>query len=275
MKILLIVTGAVVAFLLLAALGLALVLDPMVKRVAEDKGSEALGVPVEIREADASLFGRLSIDGLSAANPDGFREPRAFRFDALSAKARLSSIFDDVVDVKEVRLRRPELTLEFVGARSNLKALLDRLAERRPKEEKDPESRKFRIQIVRVEGAELRIRSDRFAGGEPRTLTLPAIELRDIGNDEGAATVSEILATLVQTLAVEALKAAKDVVPEEILRTLAAEIDEAGRRFGGRLQEISERARQLPGVIREKVEEKVQDEVERGLDKLRERIPRP
>jgi uncharacterized protein involved in outer membrane biogenesis len=127
-KILLIVTGSVVAFLLLAALGLALILDPMVKRVAQDKGSEALGVPVEIRDADASLFGRLSIEGLSAANPQGFQEPRAFRFDSLSAKARLRSIFEDVVEIKEVRLQRPELTIEFVGARSNLKAILDRLA---------------------------------------------------------------------------------------------------------------------------------------------------
>jgi hypothetical protein len=274
-KILLIVTGSVVAFLLLAALGLALILDPMVKRVAQDKGSEALGVPVEIRDADASLFGRLSIEGLSAANPQGFQEPRAFRFDSLSAKARLRSIFEDVVEIKEVRLQRPELTIEFVGARSNLKAILDRLAEQRPKEEKDPESRKFRIGVVRIEGTELRIRSDRFAGGEPKTLTLPAIELRDLGTDEGAATVSEILATLVQTLWTEALKAAKDVIPEEVLRSLAAEIDEVGRRFGGRVQEISERARQLPGVIREKVEEKVEDQIERGLDKLRERSPRP
>jgi hypothetical protein len=79
----------------------------------------------------------------------------------------------------------------------------------------------------------------------------------------------------VQTLWTEALNAAKDVIPEEVLRSLAAEIDEVGRRFGGRVQEISERARQLPGVIREKVEEKVEDQIERGLDKLRERSPRP
>lgn len=265
MRILLITLGVLLGLLVLAAAGIAIALDPLVKRVATEESSAALGVPVELNDADASLFGRLALDGFVAANPEGFGEPRSIRFDRVSARARVGSVFDDVLDIDEVVVRRPELTIEFQGPRSNVKALMDHLAERRPAEKKDAEGRAFRIRTLRLEGATLRIKAD-VLGANVRELTLPTITLRDVGTSSDAATMSEILASVLQTLAGEAVKRGKDLIPAELLRSLTGDLEDAARRFGGRLEE---RIRELP----KQVEDKVEDELEKGLDKLREKLP--
>jgi uncharacterized protein involved in outer membrane biogenesis len=264
-RILLITLGVLLGLLVLAAAGVALVLDPLVKRVATEESSAALGVPVELADADASLFGRLALDGFVAGNPRGFAEPRSIRFDRVAAKARVGSVFDDVLEIDEVVVRRPELTIEFQGQRSNIKALMDHLGERRPAGKKDPEGRAFRIRTLRMEGATLRFKAD-VLGENVRELTLPTITLRDVGTSADAATMSEILASVLQTLAAEAVKLGKDLVPAELLRSLAGDLEEAARRFGGR---IEERIRDLPKQAGERVE----DEIEKGLDKLREKLP--
>lgn len=267
MKVLLITLGVLLGLLVLGAVGIAVVLDPLVKRVATEESSAALGVPVELNDADASLFGRLALDGFVAANPQGFGEPRSIRCERVSAKARVASMFEDVLDIDEVVVRRPELTIEFQGSRSNVKALMDHLAERRPAEKQDKEGRAFRIRTLRMEGATLRFKAD-VLGANVRELTLPTITLRDIGTSADAATMSEILASVLQTLAAEAVKLGKDLVPAELLRSLSGDLEDAAKRFGGRLEE---RIRELP----KQVEERVEDELEKGLDKLREKLPRP
>lgn len=264
MKILLVTLGVLLGLIVLAAAGAALVLDPFVKRVAESQSSKALGVPVEILDADASLYGRVLLEGFSAGNPEGFSEPRSLRFEALVAKARLGTVFDDVLEVDRLVVRAPELTLEFRDRRSNLSALMENLGRRDPEERQDPEGRAFRIRRLRVEGATLRVRAD--ALGELKTLTLPAVELRDVGTSADAATMSEVVAAVLQTLLAEAMKATRDLLSEELRTALVEEMEAAARQFGGSFQNAAERARR---TLRERVE----DELERGLEKLREKLP--
>lgn len=260
MRALLVILGVLVLLLVAAAVGLALALDPLVLRVAKTQTEKALGVPVRIDDADASLGGRLELRGFDAANPEGFAEPRSVRFSQVAARARLASIFGDVVEIDELVLDRPELTIEFKGTRSNFAGLMDNLAARQPGEE----GKKFRIRRLRVEGATVRFRADALSGGA-RAVTLPNLQLVNLGNTEGAATTSDILAAVLQALAAEALKAGRDLLPADLLRSLGGDIDAAAKRFGGLLEDAAERVRQIP----EKLQERVEDEVEKGLHRLR------
>lgn len=252
MKPLLITLGVLLSLLILAAAGLALALDPLVLRVTRDETSKALGVPVEIRSADASLFGRLSLAGFTAANPAGYGEPRSIEFDRVAVKARVGSIFEDVLSVDEVTLERPRLTIEFKGATSNLAELMARLKARAPEEREEPDGRAFRIRRLRMTGAELRFRSD-VLGGDVRELTLPTLELANLGTSEDAATMSEILGAVLKALATEAVKAGQGLLPAELLKSLSGDVEE----------------------LKRDVEEKVEDELEKGLEKLREKLPKP
>ena len=271
MRTVLIIFGVLVGLLIAGAVGFALALDPIVLRVARTQTTNALGVPVRIDDADASLGGRLELEGFDAGNPEGFAEPRSIRFHRVAGQARLGSLFGDVVEVGELVVERPELTLEFKGTKSNFAGLMEHLASQKPREEAERgEAKKFRIRRLRVEGATVRFRSDALSGGT-REVTLPNVELANLGSAEGAATTSDILAAVLQTLAAEAMKAGRNLLPADLLRSLGGDIDAAARRFGGLVNDAAERVRQIPGLLEEKVKERVEDEVEKGLDRLRRR----
>ena len=252
MRVLLIILGVLTALFLLAAAGLALALDPLVLRVARSQSEKALGVPVKIDAADASFGGRLALEGFDAGNPEGFAEPRSVRFDRVSMKARLGSAFEKVLDVEELVIERPALTIEFKGAKSNLGALMDHLG-KEPKSEKAADGKKFRVRRLRVEGATVRFRAD-VLGGTPGEITLPNVEVNNIGTADDAATTSELLAVILKALGDEAVKAGKGLLPADLINSL-----------GGDLEGIKRDV--------EKEIEKREDELEKGLERLK--IPKP
>lgn len=256
MRVLFIILGVLAALVLIAAAGLALALDPLVLRVARTQSAKALGVPVRIDDADASFGGRLELEGFDAGNPEGFAEPRSVRFDRVTVKARLGSVLEKVLDVDELVVERPALTIEFKGTRSNLGVLLDHLA--KPGAEKTGDGMKFRVRRLRVEGASVRFRSD-VLGGSPSELTLPNVELANVGTSDDAATTSELLAVILKSLGTEAMKAGKAILPSDLLNALGGDLEGAAKRFG------------IPGL--EKEIERQEDDLEKGLERLK--VPKP
>jgi hypothetical protein len=222
--------------------------------VARSQTEKALGVPVKIHDADASFGGRVELEGFEAGNPEGFAEPRSLAFDRVTVKARLGSMFGKVMDVEELVVERPALTIEFLGAKTNVGALMDRLHREKAVEETD--GKQFRVRRMRVEGAIVRFRSD-VLGGSPREVTVPTIELNNIGTSDDAATTSELVAAVLRALTAEGMKAAGDLLPSDLLNSLGADL----RRFG----------HELPV----RIEEKLEDPLEKGLERLKEKLPKP
>ncbi|HEX7898550.1 MAG TPA: hypothetical protein VF950_12370, partial [Planctomycetota bacterium] len=160
------------------------------------------------------------LEGFEAGNPEGFAEPRSIAFDRVAATARIGSLFGKVLDVDELVVQRPALTIEFQGLKSNVGAFMDRLD--REKTE-DTDGRRFRVRRLRVEGATVRFRSDALSGS-PREVTLPTIELNNIGTSDDAATTSELIAAVLRALTAEGMKAAEGLVPSDLLNSLGGEL---------------------------------------------------
>lgn len=260
-KILIIAAAVVVGLPLVGLSVVALAIDPIVRSATERLATSALGVPTTLGEADVSFGGSARLENFEIGIPPGYQEPRSCRFDRFDASVRIGSLFGDVVEVPNVEVVKPDLTIEFMGTKSNWSVLMDNLSKDRPKTPQEEESKKkFRIARLRVEGATVRFRSDLLAGGA-RSVTLPAIELQNIGTAEDAATMSEVLATLLQALASEAMKQGHGVLPAELLKSFNAEVAGAKAKFEGMLDKVTQEFKDFPGKVLEEPAKKLEEKL--------------
>jgi len=264
MKKKLLIATAVVLAIPLILFGIAtLFIDPIVRSRVERGASEALKVPVRLDRASIRWAGQATLAGFQAHNPAGFQEPSAISFDRIDAVAKPRDLFRDVVPISEVTIAKPELTLEFVGASNNLSKLLDNLSQGRAPDRGKSPGKKFLIRKLRITEATVRFRSDLLAAGG-RSVTLPTLELENIGTAEGGASTAEVLSVVLGTLGSAALKEGEGLLPSNLLEGLRGTI----RDLPGRsLDEIRKRAEEQL-----KSKELDPSEIERRLrDRLRQK----
>lgn len=229
-----IVLGILVALVVLGGVIASVMIDPLVRRTVESESTAALKVPTRLDDADIRFSGGLTLQRFEIHNPPAFSEPRAITFNRLDVAVRPRELLDNPIDIDQVTVVAPELTLEFTGTKNNLSTLLDNLkADRAPGAEKT-DGKKYLIRALRIEGATVRFRSDLLSGGV-RSLTLPPIDLQNVGTAEGGATMGEILGVVLQALGTAALQAGEGMVPADLLRSLRGDLE-------GRLKELPGRA---------------------------------
>jgi len=228
-KTFLIILGILVLLPVLLLLVGVIFVDPIVRSGIEKGGSHALKVPVHLKTASIGLFsGKASLSGFEVANPPGYAESRSVAFGRIDTEVRPSSLLHDVVEIGELTVVKPELTLEFTGTKSNWSTLMDNLSPGKPeaKEEKPATpGKKFIIHRMRIEEAGALFRSDVIPGGGT-SVTLPSIDLENVGTAEGGATLGQVLNVILHQLGDAALKAGQGIVPTELLNNLGASLKE-------------------------------------------------
>lgn len=257
----LIALGASIGLVVLIGAVAAVLIDPIVRSQVEHQSTAALKVPTRLNDASIHFSGSATLGKFEIHNPPNFSEPRAVTFDRFDIAVPPRELLHDVVHVDQVTVVRPELTLEFTGAKNNLSALLDNLsAGRDPAAKESTGGKKFLIRKLQIKDAIVRFRSDLLSGGV-RSVTLPAIDLENIGTAEGGATMGEILGVLLQTLGSAALKAGQGLVPADLLKNLQGELQGKIRDLPAKaLDELEKKAGEfkLPSELEKKLRNPLQ-----------------
>jgi len=125
---------SVAVLVLLVVVGVVLVvanLGSIVKQGVERGGSYALKVPVKLDSAKISIFkGRASLLGFSVANPAGYSNNPALGFGEITAEIKPSTINKNPVEIPEIVVRRPEISIEGdLGGDTNVTRLQKNLEE--------------------------------------------------------------------------------------------------------------------------------------------------
>jgi hypothetical protein len=248
-KKLLIAAGILVALVVIGVATVAVMIDSIVQRGVESSTSEALGVPTRLGEARVSFSGSAVLRRFEADNAQGFTEPRAVAFERLDVALRPRELLGSTVHVDTLTVVKPELTLEFSGVKNNFAALMDNLSSGGK-----GDGKKFLIRKLRIESGVVRFKSDLIAAGT-RGMTLPAIELENIGTGEGGATMAEILRVLLQTLGTAALNAGEGILPRQLLETLRTD--------------VTKRLNELPQQTLDELRKRLEDAKTRELDPAR------
>jgi uncharacterized protein involved in outer membrane biogenesis len=179
-------------------------LNPMIRASVEKMATASTGVPVSLEDASVNIIGGVHLKRMAIANPKEFREVRAFRFSRFDAEVSLPSLTSKTIEIQDVLLVNPELTIEFDHGKTNWGVLSKQLAAKsqRPVEGQE---KKFVIHRFRITKAVVVLRSPSLPKGV--AVHLRDIELESIGDSpDSPATFSLVLSTVVQALITGAIE---------------------------------------------------------------------
>ncbi|RKY17891.1 MAG: hypothetical protein DRP90_06225 [Planctomycetota bacterium] len=214
---------AAAVLLVVVAVVVLFFLGPIVRPIAEARGTRTLGAKVSLDSLSISpLAGSVEMADLTVANPEGFHEGPFLLMERFRAGAALGSMLSSVVELPEVVVDGLQLEIEARGGKTNLGAILAKLDESVGDGEAEGESeggKRFRIKKLELKNIRVSMQSD-LAGRV--NLSVGDFELHDIGTHKSAgATLSQVLFA--------------------VFKALASRIDDAAGKLGGEAKKIVEK----------------------------------
>lgn len=197
-----IVVLVVVAGALLA--GVVMYAGKLVKTGVETAGPMVLQVPVTLESARVYVLkGEVNLKNLHIGNPEGYKTPGLFDLGGVEVKLDTDSLKTDKIIIEKIHILEPVITYERGLTDSNISALLAKLQAKEEKEkepatekteEPTPTGQKKKVVIKEfiLDGAKVNV-SLTALGGKSLSIPLPPIKLQNIGDDEGGASVSEVV----------------------------------------------------------------------------------
>lgn len=201
-------------------------LDSLVAKAIEKHGSEVTGTSVRVSGVDLSLSeGRGSIEGLSVANPEGFKAGQAFQLGNITVDLDLESVRSNPIVLDEVRIEAPMIHAEIAkDGKTNIGELRRHIeAFTGDSQDKSGKAQK-RIRIKSFIFEEGKIEADATAlDADKLDITLPAIHLENLGGARGAPP--EVIVKKVLTALTE--DAAKAMAHSEINQLIGEKLGDA------------------------------------------------
>lgn len=99
--------------------------DMYIPSLVSKAGTFVLGTKVELKKFSSSLSGKVDIQGLSIANPEGYTNAKAFVLDHVYVNVSMASLFTDDIVVKEILVTGMQVDLEAKLNKTNLGELQD------------------------------------------------------------------------------------------------------------------------------------------------------
>jgi len=241
-------------------------LDLIVKKGVEKGGSTILKAKVELSSVDLSILaGSCRLKGLTIGNPEGFKTPYAFHVDKFNVDMDTFSVLSDTIHIKDILIDAPGIIFEGEPKKNNLKQLqvnAEAFTSSDSREKPDEKSvstspgKKIVIDHLKFTDVSISFNMDMLQG-KTKTISIPVIELREIGGEKGLNTPEVIKAVL------EALNKAvfpnltEDMFnPEKIKKTaetlekgLKKEVEKFQKEIDTEADDVKSKINQLKGVL--------------------------
>ena len=199
-------------------------LDSEVKLVIEQVGTRVAGVPVTVRKVTISLKeGKAAIDGLSIANPPGFKSPTAMSLGQIAVQLDPAHLTSKPLEISDISIVAPQVTYELSGQGTNLDALkanverftaqhggADRSAPASAAAGGDHQSNPLIIHHLAITQGQVALATP--IPGLGASVKLGDITLHDLGKAEGGASPAQIAGQVLSSISNGALKAASSAI---------------------------------------------------------------
>lgn len=124
------------AGVILALLALLLIFrDIFITAAVTHAGTFIVGTKVELKKFSSSLTGKVDIQGLTVANPEGFHNPYAFSLERVYVDISIPSLFTDEIVVNEILVTGMQVDLEAKLNKTNLGVIQENVARLVPAED--------------------------------------------------------------------------------------------------------------------------------------------
>jgi uncharacterized protein involved in outer membrane biogenesis len=179
--------------------------NSLIRSRVEAQANTSLGVPTTLGSANLGLFGgTLSLGDLKIGSPKGYQAPQMFTLGELGLGVNYGDLRKDPIRVKNITIDKPKAVLEYVDGKFNFQALMDQMGT--SSEKKDPgDTQKLIIDELTVKDAAVEVRAPML--GQPLTINVPTVTLKNIGNGEGAqngAAIKDVIGATMSALAASA-----------------------------------------------------------------------
>lgn len=185
-------------------------LDTIAKKAIEFGGSEALGVATTVDDLDISIFnGSTSLSGFSIANPQGFSDNLFMVLKQGKVNIDTETLMSDIIHISEISFVGLHLSLEQSSQSSNVKALLGNVPQSKSSSSttqsdtpaSPPSSQSTKKFVVdRLILDDIAVSAKIQALGTKLSdvsLTVPRIELTNIGQQQGGMMMPELVEFIV------------------------------------------------------------------------------
>lgn len=176
------------------------------------------------------LSGTGTLTGLTVGNPAGWSEGRAIYLGKMHVDVEPMSFFDEAIVVNDLTIDQPEFVYETRLVSSNIGDLMKNieaaLGAKTDPEDPEAKPRKLIVKHFRLQDAKVTL----GVGAATVPLTLPPLELSDLGVKEGGLTPSQLSFAIM-----------KAVLPEIIAATTKA-AGSLGGAVGGAAGDVMKKA---------------------------------
>ena len=174
------------------------------------------------------LNGIGSISGLEIRNPEGFDSDYTFQLEQVEVSLNTASLLSDEIEIESIIIAQPEITYETRITTDNVRALLENIGGIGGETATaDSEAGKeLFIRDFRMPGPQVNL----VAAVASAPISLPDIELTDIGTEDNAATVAlvlEVVLSALRRMILEAELPGLDMLREGLENRLQDGIEEA------------------------------------------------
>ena len=218
-----IVLGVILGVVLVVYLVLIFFVGSLVTTAVNKYGPQLAKTNVHLTEAHISpLSGEGTLDKLIVANPAGWSQNNAFSLKSIHVAVEPSTIFSDHIVIKEIKIDSPEILYETRVLTSNLGDIVKGLQHDQTRGTADAKTKtgttiKFEVDHLLVQGGTIKLS---IAGAAAVPLTMPTIDLHDLGKDGGITSTqlaTLITETMLKTVVQSAAGAANKIVPRRSL----------------------------------------------------------
>lgn len=245
MRILLGILGVLVALVVIAVVVVAINLNGIVRSSVESVGPTYTGTTVTLDEVDISLLsGEGELRGLVVGQPVGYEGEAAFRLATIRIALEPSSLLGDTILIRELIIDGAEINALVRSAReNNLQAILDHVeAATGPSaaETGPTASKQVIIDRLAVTGTAA---TAQVASLQPVRVSVPDIELENVGRESNGAQVGAVLQQVLQPVVGAIIRSAVEGELRDRLDSVRGDLQDRIREGAGglmdRLGEIS------------------------------------
>jgi hypothetical protein len=206
-------------------------LGRLVKLAIESFGPDMMQAEVRVSSVKISATdGKGKLSGLNLGNPTGFKTDHAFRADTIEIEIEPASITGNVIVLHKVLIDGPNIIYEKAGAGSNFDAIqrnVEAYLGGGANKGKDGKGEKKKIVID-----SFIIRNAKINYSGKINLSLPDIELHNIGKQSGGTSPAQVIKTIIAELNAKIIPALADTAAIEKVGDMA---HDAGKSVKGLL----------------------------------------
>jgi hypothetical protein len=208
-----IISGMVVLAAVIAGLIILFTsLDYIIKTAIEKYGPRFTQTAVKVGSVKLKFTdGECKINRFLLGNPKGFKTDYAFKVDTIDVAIEPASITKNVLHIRKIIVLSPSINYESLASGNNLEAIQhnieksmgsEKKKDKKGQSEKSPEKKMIVdaliLRDVKVTYGSILVKAD---------MTLPSIEMYNIGKDKGGVTGGELAMLITETLSLRIAKA--------------------------------------------------------------------